>query len=162
MLYIILARFPKLLLIITKRYSSVALHFLRHLFPFWSASVQKRKQNHRFLRDLGDVATSTAPSLDGEKGRVAGEDTSVESVTVLSLAGHTAAGRGLTPMPQSSSEVDGCSVCWGFVCKSSKSKRSLLPTRVNTFATHALLQPSCQTHVVLVATTRRTCYATVP
>lgn len=102
MLYIILTRFPKLLLIITKRYSSVALHFLRHLFPFWSASVQKKKQNHRSLRDLGDVATSTAPSLDGEKGRVAGEDTSVESVTVLSLAGHTAAGRGLTPMPQSS------------------------------------------------------------
>lgn len=103
MLCMILTRFPKLLVAISKRYSSNALQFVRHLFSFWNASVKRRKQGHHSPRDSGDVITSTAPSVDGEKGREMEEDASTRRATTLaSVAGNAAAEHSLTTTPQPS------------------------------------------------------------
>ncbi|KIK21502.1 hypothetical protein PISMIDRAFT_540720 [Pisolithus microcarpus 441] len=103
MLCMILTRFPKLLVVISKQYSSNALQFVRHLFSFWNASVKRRKQGHHSPRDSGDVITSTAPSVDGEKGREMEEDASTRRATTLaSVAGNAAAEHSLTTTPQPS------------------------------------------------------------
>lgn len=103
MLCMILTRFPKLLVAISKQYSSNALQFVRHLFSFWNASVKRRKQGHHSPRDSGDVITSTAPSVDGEKGREMEEDASTRRATTLaSVVGNAAAEHSLTTTPQPS------------------------------------------------------------
>ncbi|KAI6096662.1 hypothetical protein EDD17DRAFT_1674710 [Pisolithus thermaeus] len=103
MLCMIHTRFPELLVAIAKRYSSTALQFLRHLFSFWNASVKKRKQGYHSPRDLGDDITSTAPSVDGEKGGEMEEDASTRRATTLySVVGNVAPGHSLTTTLQPS------------------------------------------------------------
>lgn len=72
----ILVRFPKLLVAIAKRCSSATSHFLRYIFSFWNASVQKSRERKHFAKSNGDKCSpSIAPRNDIEKGEVeAGAD----------------------------------------------------------------------------------------
>lgn len=107
----ILTRFPKLLVAIAKRYSSTALQFLRHLFPFWNLFVTRRKQDHHSRRD---AITSTAPSVDRETGREMEEDASTRRDTTLtSVVGNAAAEHSLTTPQASATSLNTVAVSAG-------------------------------------------------
>lgn len=78
----ILVRFPRLFIAIAKRCSSATLHFLRYIFSFWNASVQKSRERKHFAKSNGDKCSpSIAPRNDIEKGEVEA-DANVRSVTI--------------------------------------------------------------------------------